>query len=299
MIESTTPPTAAAAPSWLDREAYPFRSRWIRLPSGDRMHYVDEGEGETVLLVHGTPTWSFEWRHVIRALSGTHRCVAPDHLGFGLSERPRDGAYTPEWHASNLAAFVKAAGLDTFTLVVHDYGGPIGLPLALDRPERTKGIVVLNSFMWSLADEKDVQRASRLLGGGFGRFLYRWLNLSLRVIMPSAFADRRKLTRRVRAQYLTPFRERWARGAVLWPLAHALLGSTAFYEAQWRRRAVLHDMPALVVWGSRDPAFKPHLLERWREALPRARVVELDAGHWPQEESPGDVVREVRGFLGV
>jgi haloalkane dehalogenase len=261
------------------------------------MHTVDEGAGETLLFVHGTPTWSYEWRHVIRALSGTHRCVAPDHLGFGLSDRPRDGAYTPEWHAANLAAFVDAMGLDSFTLVVHDYGGPIGMPLALDRPERVKGIVVLNSFMWSLRGDRSIELGARLLGGGFGRFLYKWLNLEMRVIVPMAFADRKKLTRVVRGQYGAPFRDRWARGAVLWPLAHALLGSSEFYEAQWRRRTVLRDTPALVVWGSRDPAFKPHLLERWREALPGARVVELDAGHWPQEEAPDDVVREVRSFL--
>jgi haloalkane dehalogenase len=298
MMKSTTPPTSTEAPAWVDREEYPFRSRWLRLPSGERMHYVDEGTGETLLFVHGTPTWSFEWRHVIRALSATHRCVAPDHLGFGLSDRPRDGAYTPEWHATNLAAFVDAVGLESFTLVVHDYGGPIGLPLALDRPERVKGIVVVNSFLWSLRGDRSIEPGARLLGGGFGRFLYEWLNLEMGVIVPLAYADRKKLTRVVRGQYHAPFRDRWARGAVLWPLAHALLGSSEFYEAQWRRVAVLRDTPALVVWGIRDRMFKPHLLERWREALPAARVVELEVGHWPQEEAPVQVVDALRQFVG-
>ena len=299
MIKSTTLPTSADAPSWVDREAYPFESRWMRLPSGDRMHHVDEGTGETLLFVHGTPTWSYEWRHVIRALAGTHRCIAPDHLGFGLSDRPRAGEYTPAWHAANLAAFVDALGLESFTLVVHDYGGPIGVPLAVTRPERVKGLVVLNSFLWDLRGEQDVERAGRLLGGRFGRFLYRWLNLSLRVIMPAAYADRRKLTREVHGQYLAPFRERWAREAVLWPLARELRGSWAFYDSQWQQRERLRDMPSLIVWGMKDPAFRPHLIARWREVLPRAAVVELEVGHWPQEEAPADVVAAVGRFLGV
>src|SRR5829696_2438417 len=95
----------AQAPAWVDREAYPFSSRWLSLPEG-RIHYVDEGEGPTLLFVHGTPTWSFEYRHLIRALRQTHRCVALDHLGFGLSDRPGDADYGPEAHAGRLRAFV-------------------------------------------------------------------------------------------------------------------------------------------------------------------------------------------------
>jgi haloalkane dehalogenase len=112
-----------------------------------------------------------------------------------------------------------------------------------------------------------------------------------------AFADRKKLSRAVHGQYLAPFRDRWARGAVLWPLAHAVLGSSDFYDSLWRRRGVLADVPSLIVWGVRDPAFRPQLAERWREALPQARSVELATGHWPQEEAPDDVVRELRRFL--
>jgi pimeloyl-ACP methyl ester carboxylesterase len=132
----SAPSSFTEPPAWVNREAYPFESRWLELASGGRMHYVDEGSGEVVLLVHGTPTWSFEWRHLIRSLAAGYRCVAPDHVGFGLSERPRDGAYTPEWHAGNLAEFVSRLGLRDVTLVVHDYGGRIRLPLALDRRHR-------------------------------------------------------------------------------------------------------------------------------------------------------------------
>ncbi len=284
-------------PAWLDRTAYPFENKWLPLPGGRRMHYVDEGVGDPILFVHGTPTWSFEWRHLIRALSGAHRCIAPDHISFGLSDRPVAFKYTLEVHAEQLVAFIERLELQSFTLVVHDYGGPIALPLALDDRRRAKRLVVINTWMWRLDDDPDMRRAARIAGGGVGRFLYRWLNFSLRVIAPSAYADRRRLTPAIHAQYLAPFPDRWSRGAVLWPLAHALLGSTAFYDSLWQRRERLRDIPALIVWGTRDPALKPHHLERWRAVLPAARVVELPVGHWPHEESPDAVTAAVREFL--
>lgn len=304
-MPTTTPGPAASAderdartpPAWLDRSEYPFRSRWLRLPSGEAMHYVDEGEGEAVLFVHGTPTWSFEWRHLIRAVSGRFRCIAPDHLGFGLSDRPRDGAYTPEWHARNLAAFVEAVGVERLTLVVHDFGGPIGLPLALQSRRRVARLVLLNTWLWSVRGDRAMERVARLIGGRLGRWLYERLNFSLRVIMPQAWADRSALTAETHAQYLAPFPDAWSRGAVLWRLAQSLLGSSSYYESLWQRSAMLRELPALIVWGTKDPAFRPHHLARWREALPEARVVELPAGHWPHEERPEEVGAEVGCFV--
>ena len=285
-------------PPWLDRKAYPFDSHELDLAGGARMHYVDQGNGPPILFVHGTPSWSFEWRHLIRGLAHDYRCVAPDLVGFGLSSRPRDFPYTPAAHAAALAAFVEQLGLEDLTLVVHDFGGPIGLPLALAERSRVRRVVMLNTWMWSFAGDREMERAARIAGGGLGKFLYRWANLSLRAIMPSAYADRKKLTPTIHAQYLAPFPDRWSRGAVLWPLAHALLGSSRWYDDFWRRRDRLTRLPVLIVWGTKDSAFRPHLLERWREALPGATVVELPVGHWPQEEAPDTVLEAVRSFLG-
>jgi haloalkane dehalogenase len=294
-------PTAVAGrpsrPAWVDGSEYPFSDRMLALPAG-AIHYIDEGKGEPILFVHGTPTWSFDWRHLVRGLAPSHRCIAPDHLGFGLSERPRDFPYTPEAHAANLAAFVERLGLDRFTLVVHDYGGPIGLPLALEHPDRVTRLVLINTWMWSFADDRDMVRKGRLAGSAFGRFLYRRLNASLRLITPHAFGDRRKLTPALHRQYLAPFPDAWSRGAVLWPLARALLGASAYYDSLWQRRDRLAGKPALVVWGMRDPAFPPRMLELWRQALPQAEVVPIEeAGHWPHEEDPQAVVTAVRHFL--
>jgi len=289
--------TATTEHAWVDRDAYPFRSRWLELPDG-KIHYVDEGDGEPVLFVHGTPTWSFEYRHLIGALRGGHRCIAVDHLGFGLSDRPAAADYTPEAHAARLRAFVDKLGLRRFTLVVHDFGGPIALPLALDDPDRVERLVVLNSWMWSFADDPEMTKRARMVSGALGRFLYRRLNASLRLIVPSAYGDRRKLTKAIHRQYLAAFPDADSRERVLWALARALTGSSAFYEGLWQRRQRLAAIPTLIVWGMKDTAFRPHLLARWRRALPHATVVELaEAGHWPHEEQPEGVIGAVQAFV--
>ena len=114
--------------------------------------------------------------------------------------------------------------------------------------------------------------------------------------MPSVYVDRRKLTRAIHDQYLAPFRSRRARGDVLWALARGLHASAAHFDRLWRERAALADIPTLVLWGMRDGAFRPSMLARWREVVPAARVVELaDAGHWPHEEEPAIVAREISG----
>lgn len=284
-------------PDRIDRVAYPFTSRWMDLPAG-RMHYLDEGEGKPLLFVHGTPTWSFEWRHLIMALATTHRCIAPDHLGFGLSARPREFPYTPEAHAENLNAFVEQLNPPPLTLIVHDYGGPIGLPLCIRQPHRVARLVLVNTWMWSFVGDRDMERKGRIAGGRLGRFLYRRANLSLRVLTPQAYGDRRKLTPAIHRHYLERFTDPWSRGTVLWPLARAILGSGPFYDSLWRERERLRGRPTLIIWGMKDPAFLPHQLARWREVLPAARVVELgDAGHWPHEEAPDHVIDVLREFL--
>ena len=142
-----------------------------------------------------------------------------------------------------------------------------------------------------------MKRAARVAGGRLGRLLYRHANFSLRVIMPSAYADRRKLTPAIHAQYLAPFPDADSRGRVLWPLARAILGSSEYYDSLWRRRERLASLPALIIWGMKDPALKPHMLEQWKSIAPSARVVELPVGHWPQEESPSEVTQALREFV--
>jgi haloalkane dehalogenase len=282
-------------PPWLDRTAWPYAPHACDI-DGARLHYVDEGTGHPLVLVHGTPTWSFEWRHVVAALRSQVRVVAVDHLGFGLSDRPADAGYRPEDHAARFRRFIETVvPSGALTLVVHDFGGPIALDWALDHPERLAHLVVTNTWMWSFADDAAMRRRARLASGALGRWLYRRLNASQKLIMPSAYADRSRLTPAIHRQYLEVFPDAGSRERVLFTLATSLLGSSAFFDSLWQRRARLDAVDLHVIWGTRDSAFPPYMLERWRRTFPQARVTAIDdAGHWPHEEQPDAYVAALR-----
>jgi haloalkane dehalogenase len=278
-------------PTWIDPQRYPFRPERFTTADGE-MSYLDEGSGPPVLLVHGTPSWSFEWREVVTALKRTHRVIAPDHLGYGLSEKPASAPYTPADHTRRLLALVDHLDLWDMTLVVHDFGVPIGMPVALDRRERVARVVVLNGWMWSNEGDESVARIDRLVQSALGRALYMNLNFSPRVLLPSCFGDRRNLSSEVHAHYLAPFPRRRDRHA-LYAMAQALMGASASYQKLWARRAEL-TMPLHIVWGMADPAFGVAQLDRWKEAFPDAQVETLEGvGHFVAEEAPDAVVRAI------
>ena len=286
-------------PAWLDRAAWPFVPRGVDTGEGVQ-HYVDEGQGPTVLLVHGTPTWSFEWRHVIAGLRARHRVVAVDHLGFGLSHRPSGAGYRPEDHARRFRRFVDmVCPAEPLTLVAHDFGGPIALDWALDHPDRLARLVITNTWMWPLDDDAGMRRGARLIASPIGRWMYRRLNASQKLVMPSAYADKRRLTPAIHAQYLNVFPDADSRERVLFALAQSLLGSSAFYRALWDRRDRLRGVATHILWGLKDSAFQPYILERWKTTLPEADVVTFDdAGHWPHEEAPDAYVGALAAIVG-
>jgi haloalkane dehalogenase len=278
-------------PAWVDRREYPFEPRTLDV-DGARLSYVDEGEGAPIVMVHGTPTWSFLYRHLIRSLKERYRCVAPDHLGFGLSDRPRGWSYRPEDQARNLARLIETLALKDLTLVVHDYGGPIGLAYALDHPENVRRLVLFNTWMWSFAGERQFEWFGRILGGPLGRFLYERFGFSVRVMLRHAIADHRRYSRATERHYLKALD-----GHATWIYAREVLGSSAWYDGLWRRRDRIARIPALLIWGMKDPAFGRYL-GRWREVFERAEVVELpDCGHAPTEERAPETLRRLAPFL--
>ena len=181
------------------------------------------------------------------------------------------------------------------TLVVHDFGGPIALDWALEHPERIGRLVVVNSWMWSFTDDRVMTRRASMVHGALGRWMYRRLNASLRLIMPSAFGNRRALSPAIHAQYLAPFADVDARERVLWALARALIDSARFYDSLWERRGRLERIPVDILWGMKDSAFGPDILSKWERGIPHARVTRLAAaGHWPHEEVPAEFLDALR-----
>jgi haloalkane dehalogenase len=283
---------------WVDREVYPFESHYLDLSVG-RMHYIDEGEGDVILMVHGTPTWSFLYRHLISGLQDNYRVVAPDHLGFGLSDKPSDYSYRPADQAQNLHAFIDALDLKDITLVVHDFGGPIGLSYAVSQPQNVRRLLLFNTWMWSLNDYRDKAILGRIFGSPLGRWLYKRFGFSVNVILPGAYGDRSTLTPDIHNQYRHPLNDGNARHAT-WVYARELLDSSDWYDSLWARREVLADKPVLLLWGMKDPAFGPKYLERWRELFNDAQTHEFpDTGHFVQEEQGETLLPIISEFLNA
>ena len=161
--------------SWLDQKEYPFNSNYFNV-NGHQMHYIDEGQGETILFIHGTPSWSFDFRNVIKSLSKNYRCIAIDHVGFGLSDKPEFYDYSTQNHSWTLEKFVLELGLKNITLVLHDFGGPIGLDFAIRNSQLIKRITVLNSWLWSSEGDPKYLKLKRILKSPLLPFLYKYLN---------------------------------------------------------------------------------------------------------------------------
>jgi len=268
--------------NWVDRNEYPFADHFLNLSMG-RMHYVDEGHGHPILMVHGTPEWSFGYRYLIKGLSQKYRCIACDHIGFGLSYKPVNWSYLPEAHAQNLAELIETLDLKEFTLVVHDYGGPIGLAYAVDHPENIHSLVLMNTWMWSLDHDPHFTR-TKLFAGALGRFLYEYMGFSARVMLPSAMGDKSKLTRPIHRQYLNAWRMPEERRGT-WVFARELIGSSAWYDSLWQKRATLQDKPALILWGLKDFAFRRVELEKLKTMFRNPQMMAFEStGHFVPEE---------------
>ncbi|GAB4032289.1 alpha/beta fold hydrolase [Spirosoma gilvum] len=280
---------------WLNTAEYPFTSHFMTI-NGQQLHFVDEGKGNTILFVHGTPSWSFDFRNIIKALSVNFRCVAIDHIGFGLSDKPADYDYSTQNHSRTLERFVFEQKLENITLVVHDFGGPIGLNFAIKHPYLVKNLVVLNSWLWSSNEDPDFIRFSKLLKSPLLPFLYRYLNFSARYILPNSFGDH-KLPRHLVRQYTRPFANKAQRNGPL-AFAKSLLTDQDWFEELWSRRQAISSKPTLFIWGMKDPVIKPQNLTKFMSGFPNSTKIELEtSGHFPQEEQPLPVANSILDFL--
>lgn len=288
-----SPSNAAQAPPvreapWFDHAGYPFESHYLTLPEG-RLHYVDEGSGPPVVFVHGTPSWSYDFRALITALRSRYRCIALDHLGFGLSDRPTRIDDPLTLHTRNLESLLVSLAVDRFALVAHDFGGPIALPLALARPERLRALCLMNTWAWSMDEDPKFSKIRRVTGSSPMRFLYRYANFSARMMVKSSWGNRKPLTR-IRHRHFTRLFPNRASREGTWAFAKSLVSGDATFDALGARLGAVADVPALVVWGMADRFVGAPHLARWKRELPRARFLELHGvGHFPQEEAAEDV----------
>lgn len=286
--------TKAARPAWVDDGLFPFESRFVDI-DGHTVHYVDEGSGPTLLLLHGNPTWSFLWRDVIRALRDDFRCIALDYPGFGLST-PRPGyRYLPEEHADVVTGFVDALGLTGVTLAGQDWGGLIGLAVAQRRPGVFHRLVLANTWAWPVNGDFHFEWYSRIIGGPPARFLTRRLNFLVNALIPVGHR-RRKPT----AVEMTHYRraldtpERRQASAVL---PGQITASGDFFAEVEAGLADLAHLPALIVWGDAQIGFRPQERERLEAAFPEHKTVIVEgAGDFVVSEAPEEVVAAFRDW---
>jgi len=282
--------------SWIDKKEYPFESHFFEVPAG-RLHYVDEGAGDPVVMVHGNPTWSFLYRDLIKRLKPNYRCIAPDHLGFGLSDKPADWSYLPEDHAGNLSALIEGLGLSNVTLVLQDWGGPIGMSYAVAHPDKIARIILINTWAWPVNRDLHYIWFSSFMGGPVGRMLIRRYNFFANVILRKAFGDKSKLSKEAHMHYLRPLETPEERkGCMVFP--KQIVASTPWLDQIWSGISALNGKPKLFVWGMKDIAFRDKELKHWEQAFPEAQSVRLDTtGHFVQEEAPGELADAVVPFL--
>ena len=276
------------------KDIYPFSPCWHDTDQG-RMHYIDEGKGHPIVFVHGMPTWSFLWRAFVSDLSADYRCIAVDHIGFGRSDKPPKADYHPQRLSENLSGLLAALDISDATLVVHDFGGPIGLAHAIRHADRVRRLVLFNTWMWSTREMTAAKKVDRIVRGFMGHVMYRWLNASARWVIPSVLGKGNRLAPSVLQAYVRATRISASRAGQL-GLARNLVGGSDWYEELWNQRAILVGKPTQMIWGMQDPTFGPDALSRWRESLPQGSVHELPkAGHFPQEEATEESLMVLRG----
>jgi haloalkane dehalogenase len=278
---------------------YPFTSRFLEVDGG-AMHYLDEGVGPPIVMLHGNPTWSFYFRELVKGLRDQFRVIVPDHIGCGLSAKPRQYPYTLSQHIENVTQLIEHLDLNDVTLAVHDWGGAIGFGWAVGSPERISRLVVFNT--------------AAFLGGRmpFRIRVCRWpvvgeiailgLNGFARAALRMATARPERMTAAVRHGYLQPYVRPAHRIAQLCFVrdipAHPGVPSYPVVREIEGRLAALRNKPMLICWGMKDWCFTPKFLDEWVRRFPEAEVHRFaDAGHYVVEDAHERILPIVRRFL--
>jgi len=286
------------------RDLYPWESHWLeRGPL--KMHYLDEGEGETLVLLHGNPTWSFFWRHLVEGLSGSYRTIVPDHIGMGLSDKPGDDQYnyTLESRVDDVEALLDHLDVrKDLTLVLHDWGGMIGLAFAMRHRARIKRLILLNTAGFRLPQGRSLPWQLKLIKRLPFAVPVRGFNAFCRGAARGCSTRKGRMTPAIRDAYLAPY-DSWANriaihrfvqdiplaeGDPAWDIVRGVEEDLSFFDS----------LPVQIHWGCKDFVFDMHFLQEWRRRLPRAEVHTFDdCGHYVLEDAHEEITPLVRDFL--
>ena len=287
-----------------DHELYPFTGTW-REVNGFKMHLLDEGQGDTVLMLHGNPTWSFFFRDLVLGLRGSHRVIAPDHIGCGLSDKPDEQhyPYTLSRRVDDLAALIEQLAVrGRITLLMHDWGGMIGMAYAARHPEKINRLVLLNTAAFHMPKGKRLPRSLWLCRETvLGELIIRDTGLFTSLL--ARWAVCRPMAQRVREAYLWPYRLPEDRtGLLRFVQDIPLRPGDPSYDLVGEVQALLprfNALPSIILWGEKDFVFDHHFLREWQRLLPAAEVHRFpQAGHYVLEDAGAEILPLVQDFLG-
>lgn len=285
---------------------YPFEAHYLNL-NGLRYHYLDEGAGDPVVMVHGNPTWSYYYRNAVVALSDCYRTIVPDHIGCGYSDKPDDShyRYTLRQRVDDLESLLDHLALkENVTLVLHDWGGMIGMAYAIRHPERIKRLVLFNTAAFHLPKEKKLPLSLWLVRNtSAGAFSVRYFNTFSRGAAWIG-CTRNRMSRDLRNAYCAPYNTPANRIATLRFVQDIPLnpGDPAYDLVSETQRALeegqFQHLPTLICWGMKDFVFDHHFLNRWKTYLPQAEIHEFaESGHYVLEDASDAIIPLMQQFL--
>ncbi|MBK9989555.1 MAG: alpha/beta fold hydrolase [Verrucomicrobia bacterium] len=282
------------------RAIYSFEPKSFTTAGGAKLSYLDEGprNDEAVLMLHGNPTWSFFYRDVVRSLSPSMRCIVPDHIGMGLSEKPENYDYSLGTRIADIEALVASLGLKKIHLIVHDWGGAIGFGFATRHPELIGRMVILNTA--AFFSTHIPKRIALCRAGFFGKWLVRGLN---GFAGPASWMSTvRPLAPEVKRGFLFPY-DSWANRVAVHRFVQdipmcACHATRQVLDGIEAKLPLLADREKIILWGGKDFCFNDHFLKRWREIYPQAPVQRYaDAGHYVLEDAGDDARQRIRDFI--
>lgn len=277
---------------------FPFESQWFESSVGP-VHYIDEGSGDPILFLHGNPTWSFLYRNIVRSLRDEFRCIAVDYPGFGLSIHPGNGSYdyTPKEHAEVVSALVDELDVDDLVIMGQDWGGPIGMAVALEHESSIRGFCIGNTWYWP-TDRLANKLFSWILSTGAMRWAMLEKNIFVEYLLPMGTA--RGLSEEAMRHYrVVQPRTDARRGVAEFP-RQLTAANPWLAELEQKVESTFTDHPLLLTWGMQDLAFHPdHFLPRWQETFSDVETVELpEAAHFIQEDAPDQIADAIRSRFG-
>lgn len=278
------------------KKHYPFESNFLKIKN-NKLHYIDEGTGHPIIMLHGNPTWSFFYRNVVKELKTNYRCIVPDHIGCGLSDKPQDYEYTLENHVNNVIELIEELEIEKFSLIVHDWGGAIGMGVATRMPNKVTSMTIMNTAAFKSLDIPF--RISLCKLPLIGEKMVRHFNA---FAWPATFmAVEKKLDSDIKNGYLYPYNNYKNRIATAHFVKDIPLNKN---HRTWptlnniEEKLNTVDCPKLFLWGAKDFCFNMKFLARWKDFFPKDKyIVYPEAGHYLLEDEKDNCLKQIKGFF--